>query len=91
MEMDGMNQEVYSLRNDKSRHRGLQYTSLSDTWMLDGVIWMGDQALGGIADTLSILRSRRRGSQACEGEKKIIFVSNNTTKSKKDYIEAYVV
>jgi len=46
------------------------YTSLLDrydTWMLDcdGVIWMGDNALDGIAEALSILRSRSRDPQAC--------------------------
>lgn len=42
----------------------------------DGVLWSGDHIFDGIVDTLEMLRSRG---------KKVIFVTNNSTKSRQDY------
>jgi phosphoglycolate phosphatase len=42
----------------------------------DGVLWKGDTLLEGVAETLEMLRSMG---------KKIIFVTNNSTKSRKGY------
>ncbi|KAF8893092.1 HAD-like domain-containing protein [Infundibulicybe gibba] len=63
-----------------------------DTWMFDcdGVLWHGDRVIDGIVEVLDILRSRN---------KKVLFVTNNATKSRKSYkgkfdqlgVEAHVV
>uniref|UniRef100_A0A0W0F2Q8 4-nitrophenylphosphatase n=1 Tax=Moniliophthora roreri TaxID=221103 RepID=A0A0W0F2Q8_MONRR len=58
-----------------------QYTQLLDaydTWMFDcdGVLWQGDRVIPGATDVLSLLRQRG---------KKVIFVTNNATKSRKSY------
>ncbi|EEB92750.1 hypothetical protein MPER_08697 [Moniliophthora perniciosa FA553] len=58
-----------------------QYTQLLDaydTWMFDcdGVLWHGDRVIPGATDVLSLLRQRG---------KKVIFVTNNATKSRKSY------
>ncbi|KAF9452116.1 p-nitrophenyl phosphatase [Macrolepiota fuliginosa MF-IS2] len=49
-----------------------------DTWLFDcdGVLWRGDQVIDGVVQVLNILR--RRG-------KKVVFVTNNATKSRKSY------
>jgi len=49
-----------------------------DTWMFDcdGVLWHGDRLIDGAVDVLDLLRSRK---------KKVLFVTNNTTKSRKSY------
>ncbi|XP_006455120.1 hypothetical protein AGABI2DRAFT_187568 [Agaricus bisporus var. bisporus H97] len=49
-----------------------------DTWLFDcdGVLWRGDQVVDGVVQVLHILRKRG---------KKMIFVTNNATKSRKDY------
>ncbi|KAH9046641.1 2-phosphoglycolate phosphatase [Lactarius hengduanensis] len=63
-----------------------------DTWMLDcdGVLWHGDRLIDGAVQVLEILRSHR---------KRVLFVTNNATKSRPNYkkkfdglgIEAHVV
>jgi 4-nitrophenyl phosphatase len=49
-----------------------------DTWMFDcdGVLWSGDTLIDGAIESLHLLRSRG---------KKILFVTNNATKSRKSY------
>lgn len=49
-----------------------------DTWLFDcdGVLWQGDRLIEGVPEVLSLLR--RSG-------KKIFFVTNNATKSRKNY------
>ncbi|PBK80598.1 2-phosphoglycolate phosphatase [Armillaria gallica] len=58
-----------------------QYASLIDnynTWMFDcdGVLWHDDQLIAGAVDVLRLLRHRK---------KTIVFVTNNATKSRRDY------
>lgn len=62
-----------------------------DTWLFDcdGVLWQGDTLVEGITDVLHLLRTRK---------KSVLFVTNNATKSRKNYkkkfdqlgVEAYV-
>ncbi|KAF7301837.1 4-nitrophenylphosphatase [Mycena indigotica] len=49
-----------------------------DTWMFDcdGVLWHGDRLIEGAVQVLDILRRRN---------KKVLFVTNNATKSRKSY------
>ncbi|GLB39616.1 putative 4-nitrophenylphosphatase [Lyophyllum shimeji] len=49
-----------------------------DTWMFDcdGVLWHGDRIIDGVAEVLAMLRHRK---------KKVLFVTNNATKSRKSY------
>ncbi|KAH9474548.1 4-nitrophenylphosphatase [Psilocybe cubensis] len=49
-----------------------------DTWLFDcdGVLWRGDHLIEGVVEVLDILRRRN---------KKIVFVTNNATKSRKSY------
>jgi 4-nitrophenyl phosphatase len=49
-----------------------------DTWMFDcdGVLWHGDRSIEGAVEVLSILRQHK---------KKVIFVTNNATNSRKTY------
>ncbi|KAF5372550.1 hypothetical protein D9758_005151 [Tetrapyrgos nigripes] len=49
-----------------------------DTWMFDcdGVLWHGDRLIDGALDVLRLLRERN---------KKILFVTNNATKSRRSY------
>ncbi|KAF9458268.1 HAD-like domain-containing protein [Collybia nuda] len=49
-----------------------------DTWMFDcdGVLWHGDRIIDGVVEVLEMLRSYN---------KKVIFVTNNATKSRKSY------
>ncbi|KAJ7608444.1 HAD-like domain-containing protein [Roridomyces roridus] len=49
-----------------------------ETWMFDcdGVLWHGDRLIDGAIQVLDLLRSRK---------KKVIFVTNNATKSRKSY------
>ncbi|CAN6239958.1 unnamed protein product [Urochloa humidicola] len=42
----------------------------------DGVIWKGDKLIDGVPETLDLLRSK---------EKRLVFVTNNSTKSRKQY------
>lgn len=53
-----------------------------DTWLLDcdGVIWLGEEAVPGVPDTLAELR--RRG-------KRIFFVSNNASKHRATYLTKF--
>lgn len=46
----------------------------------DGVIWLGDQLLPSVTETLTLLKSRN---------KIVIFVTNNSTKSRNDYIQKF--
>ncbi|RXW22764.1 hypothetical protein EST38_g3083 [Candolleomyces aberdarensis] len=49
-----------------------------DTWLFDcdGVLWRGDNLIEGVTDVLEMLRRRN---------KKIVFVTNNATKSRRSY------
>ncbi|AEO69378.1 573b9433-3100-40b6-a798-1171f91258eb [Thermothielavioides terrestris] len=53
-----------------------------DTFLLDcdGVIWTGDHVFEGVPETLELLRSRG---------KKIVFVTNNSTKSRQEYLKKF--
>ena len=63
-----------------------------DTWLFDcdGVLWQGDRMIEGVPEVLSLLRTHK---------KRIFFVTNNATKSRKSYkkkfdqlgLEAHVV
>ncbi|XP_071689762.1 phosphoglycolate phosphatase 2 [Rutidosis leptorrhynchoides] len=46
----------------------------------DGVIWKGDTLIDGVAQTLEMLRSK---------EKKLVFVTNNSSKSRKQYANKF--
>eukprot|EP00899_Mesostigma_viride_P024363 jgi/Mesvir1/5110/Mv15269-RA.1 len=46
----------------------------------DGVIWRGDILIEGVADTLDMLRAKG---------KKLIFVTNNSTKSRRQYLKKF--
>lgn len=48
----------------------------------DGVIWRGDSVIDGVPDTLDFLRSQG---------KKLIFVTNNSTKSRKGYLKKFQI
>ncbi|KAF9001193.1 HAD-like domain-containing protein [Cyathus striatus] len=49
-----------------------------DTWLFDcdGVLWRGEKLIEGVVEVLHLLRTRK---------KKVIFVTNNATKSRKSY------
>lgn len=47
----------------------------------DGVIWKGDKLIEGVPQTLEMLRSKG---------KKLVFVTNNSTKSRKQYANKFV-
>ncbi|KAF5351463.1 hypothetical protein D9757_012050 [Collybiopsis confluens] len=49
-----------------------------ETWMFDcdGVLWQGDKLIDGAVQVLSLLRDRK---------KKVLFVTNNATKSRRSY------
>ncbi|KAJ2921888.1 hypothetical protein H1R20_g15205, partial [Candolleomyces eurysporus] len=49
-----------------------------DTWLFDcdGVLWRGDNLIEGVTDVLDMLRRRN---------KKVVFVTNNATKSRRSY------
>ncbi|KAL2263216.1 hypothetical protein VTK26DRAFT_7710 [Humicola hyalothermophila] len=53
-----------------------------DVFLLDcdGVIWSGDHVFEGVVETLELLRSRG---------KKTIFVTNNSTKSRQEYLKKF--
>ncbi|KAI1854917.1 hypothetical protein JX266_001035 [Neoarthrinium moseri] len=55
-----------------------QFIDRFDVFLLDcdGVLWSGDHLFEGIVETLEMLRSRG---------KKVVFVTNNSTKSRPDY------
>ncbi|GAV84878.1 Hydrolase_like domain-containing protein/Hydrolase_6 domain-containing protein [Cephalotus follicularis] len=46
----------------------------------DGVIWKGDKLIDGVPQTLDMLRSKR---------KKLVFVTNNSTKSRRQYAQKF--
>lgn len=46
----------------------------------DGVLWLGDHLLPSIPETLSLLK---------EKNKQVIFVTNNSTKSRNDYLKKF--
>ncbi|KAF8265670.1 2-phosphoglycolate phosphatase [Lactarius quietus] len=62
--------------NNPERYREL--LEKYDTWMLDcdGVLWHGDRLIDGAVEFLEILRSQR---------KRVLFVTNNATKSRRNY------
>ncbi|KAL0575796.1 hypothetical protein V5O48_006174 [Marasmius crinis-equi] len=77
-----------------------EYTRLIDqydTWMFDcdGVLWHGDRLIPGAIEVLSLLREKStylqlfsipiRRLNKIKQEKKVIFVTNNATKSRKSY------
>jgi len=82
-----------------------------DTWLFDcdGVLWRGDHLIDGATEVLEILRRRSTwthpqfisgDSASLSGQdKKVVFVTNNATKSRKKYkmkfdqlgVEAHVV
>jgi len=76
--------------NNPERYREL--LEKYDTWMLDcdGVLWHGDRLIDGAVEFLEMLRSQG---------KRVLFVTNNATKSRRNYkkkfdglgIEAHVV
>ncbi|KAG5637660.1 hypothetical protein H0H81_003681 [Sphagnurus paluster] len=49
-----------------------------DTWMFDcdGVLWHGDRLIPGVIEVLALLR---------KNDKKVVFVTNNATKSRRSY------
>ncbi|KAK4157956.1 HAD-like domain-containing protein [Chaetomidium leptoderma] len=53
-----------------------------DVFLLDcdGVIWTGDHVFDGVPETLEFLRSRG---------KKVVFVTNNSTKSRQEYVKKF--
>ena len=68
-----------------------------DTWLFDcdGVLWNGDQPVDGAKEVLEMLR-RQSATAILSGrdvcvlilgglDKSVIFVTNNATKSRKDY------
>lgn len=59
-----------------------QFVDKYDTWLLDcdGVIWLGEEAVPGVPETLAELR--RRG-------KRIFFVSNNASKHRATYLTKF--
>eukprot|EP00741_Cyanophora_paradoxa_P007538 tig00001154_g7291.t1 len=54
-----------------------------DTFIFDcdGVVWKGDEAVEGAAKTIEFLKSKG---------KRVIFVTNNSTKSRKGYLKKFV-
>ncbi|CBI25739.3 unnamed protein product, partial [Vitis vinifera] len=46
----------------------------------DGVIWKGDKLIDGVSETLDLLRSKG---------KKLVFVTNNSSKSRRQYAEKF--
>ncbi|KAF8123684.1 HAD-like domain-containing protein [Boletus edulis] len=56
-----------------------------DTWMFDcdGVLWRGDSPIDGAVEVLDILRKRGKLNQY--PRKRLLFVTNNATKSRKNY------
>eukprot|EP00958_Prasinococcus_capsulatus_P002778 scaffold237_cov421-Prasinococcus_capsulatus_cf.AAC.19 len=54
-----------------------------DTFIFDcdGVIWKGDTLIDGVPETLEMLRSKG---------KRLIFVTNNSTKSRKQYLKKFL-
>jgi 4-nitrophenyl phosphatase len=65
-----------------------------DTWMFDcdGVLWHGDRLIDGVVEVLKLLRRKSKGlinliiqGLTTREEKKVLFVTNNATKSRKNY------
>ena len=54
-----------------------------DTFIFDcdGVIWKGDTLIDGVPETLEMLRGKG---------KRLIFVTNNSTKSRKQYLKKFL-
>eukprot|EP00274_Cyanoptyche_gloeocystis_P006926 CAMPEP_0196655780 /NCGR_PEP_ID=MMETSP1086-20130531/8195_1 /TAXON_ID=77921 /ORGANISM="Cyanoptyche gloeocystis , Strain SAG4.97" /LENGTH=312 /DNA_ID=CAMNT_0041988277 /DNA_START=273 /DNA_END=1211 /DNA_ORIENTATION=+ len=54
-----------------------------DTFLFDcdGVIWRGDEAISGVHDVIAFLRSKN---------KRLVFVTNNATKSRKQYLQKFL-
>jgi 4-nitrophenyl phosphatase len=68
-----------SVRLDsKNPERYRELLDKYDTWMLDcdGVLWHGDRLIDGAIQVLDMLRSHR---------KRVLFVTNNATKSRRNY------
>jgi len=57
-----------------------QFLDSFDTFLIDcdGVLWSGDDVFDGIVDTIKLLRTKG---------KRTVFVTNNSTKSRADYVE----
>lgn len=68
-----------------------------DTWLFDcdGVLWRGDHLIEGAAQVLDMLRRRSMSSDLdsfwlfqstlIQKDKRVVFVTNNATKSRKSY------
>ncbi|KAF8477742.1 2-phosphoglycolate phosphatase [Russula ochroleuca] len=68
-----------SVRLDtKAPERYQELLNKYDTWMFDcdGVLWHGDRLIDGAVEVLHILRSQK---------KRVLFVTNNATKSRRNY------
>jgi len=68
-----------SVRLDtKNPERYKELLDKYDTWMFDcdGVLWRGDGLIDGAVEVLQVLRSQK---------KRILFVTNNATKSRRNY------
>ncbi|KAH9997029.1 2-phosphoglycolate phosphatase [Russula vinacea] len=68
-----------SVRLDsKAPERYQELLDKYDTWMFDcdGVLWHGDRLIDGAVEVLHILRSQK---------KRVLFVTNNATKSRRNY------
>lgn len=65
-----------------SKQQALQLIDSYDYFLFDcdGVIWLGDHLLPSVVETLQLLKEKK---------KTIIFVTNNSTKSRKDYIAKF--
>jgi len=74
-----------------------------DTWLFDcdGVLWHGDAVIDGAVEVLQLLRSRS-ALRLCSSpyldtylnvqsfeEKSVVFVTNNATKSRNNYIKKF--
>jgi len=62
----------------KNPERYQELLAKYDTWMFDcdGVLWHGDRLIDGATEVLQILRSHK---------KRVLFVTNNATKSRRNY------
>ncbi|CAN7091640.1 unnamed protein product [Brassica rapa subsp. narinosa] len=60
-----------------------------DTFLFDcdGVIWKGDTLIDGVSQTLDLLRSK--ASSLSHSGKNIVFVTNNSMKSRRQYAEKF--
>lgn len=64
------------------KHQYEEFINSIDTFLFDcdGVIWHGNHVLEGVQGLLDILRKKG---------KKLLFVSNNSTKSRREYLEKF--